>query len=299
MRHLCPAAVPAAVLTAVLAAALLPAAVHADEGVVLKTRPMAPGTKYKSVQGTVMAMDVDSAVGGKSFRVHTEKREAMTYSAEVLAANDTAETRVRVRFLQAEETNQKPGKDAAGKAEKKVDPVAGKTYLVTATGGLPAVAAADGGPVSDEERKKVQSVLSDLGHRDPVCAALAGRTLKPGEAVTVDPSVVRALMKVDEGDKLDVETLSVSLREVRKRKSMPVAVFDVAAHLRGATEEGGGMKLDMQVAGTVEYGLDNCWVVQEETLGPIGMSGSAQSEGRTIVMQGRGTVRSIVRVYYP
>jgi hypothetical protein len=287
MRHLC--------VVVVLAAALFPATARADGSIVLKSIPIPPGTKYTSVHGSVMAMDMDSTAAGKSFRTHTEKREAMTYRAEVLAVNEVAETQLRVRFLQAEETNQKPGKDGP---EKKVDPVAGKTYLVTAAGGPPTVTAADGRAVSDEERKKVQSAFSDLGHRDPVCAALVGRTLTPGEPISLDPSVVRAMMKVDAGDKVDVQDLTVTLREVRKRKSMPVAVFDVAIRIH-STEGGGGMTMALQAAGTVEYGLDNCWPVQEETKGPLAMSGSVVSKGQTIVMQGLGTALSILRMDYP
>jgi hypothetical protein len=286
MRHLC--------VVVVLAATLFPGTARAEGSVVLKSLPIPPGTKYTSVHGSVMAMDMDSTAAGKSSRTHTEKREAMTYRAEVLAVNAVGETQLRVRFLQAEETNQKPGKDGL---KKKVDPVAGKTYLVTAAGGPPTVTAADGRAVSDEERRKVQSAFNDLGHRDPVCAALVGRPLTPGEAVSLDPSIVRAAMKVDAGETVDVQSLTVTLREVRKRKSMPVAVLDVAIRLNSSAE--GGMAMALQAAGTVEYGLDNCWAVQEETQGPLGMSGSVVSEGRTIVMQGRGTALSVLRVDYP
>jgi len=289
MRQLC--------VVALLTAVLLPATARADEGVVLKEIPLPIGTKYMVVHGSVTAMDVDSTAAGKSFRVHSEKREAMTYQAEVLAANDVAETKLRVRFLLAEETSQKPGKDAS---EKKVDPVAGKTYLVTAAAtGLPTVTTAGGRAVSDEEKKKIQSTFSDIGHRDPVCAALVGRTLKPGEVISLDPSVVREMMRMDEKEKVDVESLTVSLREVRKRKSMRVAVFNVGIRLHGDMEGQESMKMTMQAGGTVEYGLDNCWAVQEETQGPITLSGSVVANGQTITMQGRGSVLSTLRMDYP
>ncbi|HEX3532556.1 MAG TPA: hypothetical protein VH988_36320 [Thermoanaerobaculia bacterium] len=288
MRQLC--------VVAVFTAALLPATVGADEGVVLKEIPLPVGTKYMVVHGSVTAMDVDSTAAGKSFRVHSEKREAMTYQAEVLAANDVAETKLRVHFLLAEETSQKSGKDAS---ERKVDPVAGKTYLVTAAAGLPTVTAANGRAVSDEEKKKIQSTFSDIGHRDPVCAALVGRTLKPGKVISLDPSVVREMMRMDEKEKVDVESLTVSLREVRKRKSMRVAVFDVGIRIHGDMEGQESMKMTMQAGGTVEYGLDNCWAVQEETQGPITLSGSVVANGQTITMQGSGSVLSTLRMDYP
>ena|GEM_PF-5370347 len=280
---------------AVLIVTLLPAAAHAQDGVVLKSLPIPVGTKYKLVRGSVTEMDMESTAAGKSMRGHMEEREAMSYSAEVLAANDVGETRLRVRFLQSDKTSRKPGADAP---EKKVDPVAGKTYLVTAADGMPRVTSADGRAVSEEETKKVQATFSDLGHRDPVCAALVGRTLTPGEAVAVDPSVVRNSLRLEEGVKFEVDSLTVKLREVRKRKSMPVAVFDVAVRFHGGAE--GGMSMALQASGTAEYGLNNCWVVQEETRGPMSIAGSAPGAGQqTVAMKGQGNVLSITRVDYP
>ena len=274
-----------------LALSLVPAALSAQDAVTLQNRPPQPGDTYKVITGGFIDFNMTAALGNQVLgKREMSMRLADSYRVEVLEADGMVPTRLRIRYYQAEAqmtTDRQP-------AEKKVEPLAGKTFYVIA---------ADGGArVLDEQERPVdektaESVTDDanVGRPDPFCAFMAGRSLAVGERLEVSPDVAGPFLGTT-GDDEEVQHLSLTLREVTNLRGAPAALFEIQVKVLSAMEE--DFAIAFHAAGLATVSVADCRPLSLEMTGPMSVAGRSREGGRTLDLRGTGRVRAVMRREY-
>jgi hypothetical protein len=271
MRRLC-----------VFALFVLSSATWGAEGTAFHLRPPVPGSKTTVTSGGIMEIAFQGAPAGKTTRM----RNPEIYKTEVLEARDKAATKIRVHYL-VSETNTD--------AKRKVKPLAGKTYIVTAAGNGVEIVREGGGAPPKPELDSLKGEFGSLGKPDPLCAYLDGKTLAPGEGVN-DPSVLTSLLgSFLEGGKVD--SFAIQLREIHARRDgTPAGLFGF--HVKASIPTEDGLQIAMSSGGTLEIALDPCRLLSMEMAGPAAVAGAIEVNGKQVSVLGSGTTQVNILVVY-
>jgi hypothetical protein len=159
----------------------------AAEGLTLEWKPATVGEVQTSVDQVETKMTFNAGPGQvvELQAVSTEK----TRSETVAITPDGAVAKVRVQY---EAHNDRQTMN--GKTEVKASPIEGKTYAVSAEGGVIKATHEDGSPISAEEQAAIEEESDDLGKIPGMAELLLSRPWKQGEAVALTAEdLIRAL----------------------------------------------------------------------------------------------------------
>jgi len=188
-------------------------------------------------------------MGGRKFKL--EKSERAKESTEVLAVKGNGPSRLKVTYieLQSEQT-------LGGKATKKPQPLAGKSYIASLEGDEIKFTTADGQAVTPEERDALAKKVDKLGRPPVMPQIIAARPWKIGEKYALSAEELKRLKAAGRGEGKPVaEEMSLTLRSFDDK----MALFDVETVLRVERDASdslrfnlkGPLKLDvMRVAAT-------------------------------------------------
>ena len=270
--------------------ALAPAALEAADGATFHNRPLRAGDVYKMITGGLFDFTMSIATEGNVLgSQEMSTRVAENYRVEVLDANALAPTRVRVRYYQSESHTS----TQQGPAEKEVEPVAGETFVVTATESGPRVTDERGNPVDEKTAGQVAGDFSGLAEPDPLCKLLDGRTVALGEVLQLGPEFA-GLLGASSGDD-EVESFTLILREVAPRRGVR-GDFELQVQL--ASQQIEGATMSVQAAGLVTLSVDDCRPLSVEMAGPMTIAGTSQENGQTLTLRGTGRVKAVMRLEY-
>lgn len=269
----------------VLAGALVPGvALAQQESVSLTYAAPEVGEELTVTSGGVMEATMRAAVGGQTIANSLVLRAAERLQVKVLAVEGGFPSQLRLRYLQAEEV-MGAGDEAS---QRKVEPVAGKTYLVELGADDPTVTYIRGGVPGDEEVKKVRSDVGSFRRRDPICDLTAGSSLVVGETLEIDPALATESLRLGAEDG-EVKRFSLTLEEIGQTADGPIAAFQARLQLEGDME--GGAQMTLSLGGRAVYLAAVCRLKSILLSGPVRFSGNVMSEGRGFAVRGDGTAR--------
>jgi hypothetical protein len=183
--------------------------------------------------------------------------ESATKNEEILEVSSDAVTKLKVTFAEDAKSTAEPGKPPKVKASV----IAGKTYVVSASGGKITVLNDKGKPPPKAEATLVEKKYKSLGKPDQFLVGMPTRPLRDGEDV---PELSDALGNQVKGndDKMTLEAVKISFRN-RQGDS---GVFDVSMTIRtGET----GLKMTIPLKGTISVRTVDASPTQMDLTGPL------------------------------
>ncbi len=223
----------------------------------LTYRPLAVGDRMQKVEHEVS----DFVIAGTG-DVHTEKQFDSTTEALAVAAGEV--TSERVTYTTWTESTRTGGQD-----HPTPTPAAGKTYVVTVSGGQLLVTGDGGAAISEDERAAVAKEEKDLLSPHKMEKFLESQRIELGKPVDVPGSVMGNLSPEETGH------MTLTYRGM----DGGLARFEGAATLDGKARN--GITIDAQLAGTI-------WVNPEDsTQGRMNLTGTSNLGGS---VSGRGTM---------
>jgi hypothetical protein len=223
----------------VAAAPALPAGV-----IRITRRPPTVGLRGEERAQIQMIIDLHLApAGGPAQQTTMKTFNTEIRQEQVLAVSGEAVTRLRVRYVEANERVQDESGDRSGP-----EATAGKTYVVDSASGTVVVTDERGNPAPPNEAKIVSRDYATLGKVAAFDAAIPTRPLTPGDSID---ELGRAL-----GEDLAGHVMPGFKggpgRAVFKGTSGDEAIFEVQAQLAGPM---GPMTLTLELAGEVRVKL--------------------------------------------
>jgi hypothetical protein len=258
--------------------ALVAAPALAQEPVVFGKRAPAVGEKVHETKQIDMTLGMTVKVNGKVVQTMSmQQQEVEDSTAEVLATNGSAASKIKVTYG----TMQESGSQGGAPPMTQVKPIAGKTYIVERTDAGLAVTTDSGATPPPAEVELVQKEQKDLGKTDPLTDAIPAGPMAIGQQLALPPETVKAMF---DDPNMTVEAVSFTLTGVRDGQ----AVFAVIIKITGAPNPGMTMTLDLTGEMTIQP-ADSLPTSMHLT-GPVTMSGHQEQPGQKIEMDGSGAM---------
>ncbi|MGC4118617.1 MAG: hypothetical protein QM765_29475 [Myxococcales bacterium] len=177
-------------------------------GTTFSRKPLAVGTRVEERGLMQMTMSMKVEAAGKAQEVSMDLSEREVKSQEYLALEGDAPSKVRTTWQEKTSVAKENGVEKPKPSE-----LAGKTFVVEAQKNAPpAVAAADGQPLSEAVVAEVQKEHRSLGKPDPVRAAMPARALSPGQKVPELAKAVTDALSRDNDDGMKISNVSVTFK---------------------------------------------------------------------------------------
>jgi hypothetical protein len=202
----------------------------------------------------------------KHTRVCTRQRRVVT-ATEVRQECASA---VIVRYLAATKSTSETAGDAADDGAGAPQPVAGKTYRCRREPGeegkLVVTDEAGNIPSLDEYEIVVRG-MDTVGRPNPLAEFLAGRTMSPGQTITLPNELAARLFSLGEAFG-EIAKFELTLQEVRSVSDAPCAVF----RAKIAAASNGPSQMRMEIEGPFVVEIATCRAADVELTGPISMT---------------------------
>lgn len=270
-----PGSAPASDATIAAAPVTAPAAepdvVAVDGGWLFKKKLPAVGTRAleKDSKAINMALTVVLKAGAKPEKMTMAESTTAERAVEVLSVSADAVTKIRVTYNSYKAESTKNGAAEPAKAE-----LAGKTYVVEASGGTTTVTTAAGGDPPEEEVKAVKKDFKKLGQADSMSRSLPDTPIKVGDRVD---SIAQGLKDVFAKDgntkeKTTVEKALVTFKSVKDGPGGKIGVFDYSFTIVIDT---GMMTIRMPATGQVEVRIKDGTPLHITMKSPLAISSSS------------------------
>ena len=253
-----------------------------------------PGVGAKRTEDAKNEIEVQIEAKRAGRVIHSgafKKNEREKKRVEVLAANDTAVTKVKVTYLE------KFDAEAEGKAalKRKPSPVSGKSYTVEAVNGSVEVHSDSGGSVPSKEKKIVADDFKDLGKPDKFTSFIQSRPLLDGEKLLVTADIVREMFGSKDGDEMSVDSATFTFRGTRTEGPLTYGTFDVSFKLTASPKDQDlGMVMDLE--GKVTVDTATSWPIEMNLKGPLTMKGKSDKAG--VELDGKGSMTAGMTAQY-
>jgi hypothetical protein len=208
---------------------------------------------------------------------------------EVLEVAEGHVRKARVTFPQSR--GKSPNGERPG--EEVVEPVEGKTYLVTRKGKQLLVTDAQGAIPPRAEFEIVFTSMQSLGLPNPLAQFLLDRTLRVGETIEV-PQTIAAGMLGFGAELGEVNLFRLQFKELSKYDGAPCAVFEAKIEVAGGNQQ----PLRVEVGGPVVILTESCRTVVTELRGPLSVDAVQQTRGGSYQYQGQGELSVAVHAHY-
>ena len=270
-----PGSEPAPDATVAVAPATAPAPepdpVSVDGGWLFKKKLPAVGAKAleKESKAINMALAMVLKAGAKPEKLTMVDTTTAERTVEVLSVSADAVTKIRVTYNSYKAESKKNGTVEPAKAE-----LAGKTYIVEASGGTTTVTNSSGGAPPEEEITAVKKDFKKLGQADSMSKSLPDTPIKVGDRVD---SVAQGLKDVFAKDgsskeKATVEKALVTFKSVKDSPGGKIGVFEYSLTI---VLDAGAMTIRMPATGQAELRIKDGVPVRITMKSPLTVSSSS------------------------
>ena len=208
---------------------------------------------------------------------------------EIVAVDEGKVRRARVTFAHSRHRspeNEHPEEDV-------VQPIEGKTYLLTRQGEQLLVTDLQGTIPPREEFEIVFNSMQSLGKPNPLAQFLLERTIRVGQTLELPQEIAGQMLGF--GNELgQVEKFELQLKELSTFDGAPCAVFAASIAIAGGV--GGPMQID--VTGPVMILTETCRTVVTDLTGPLSFDTLRQTSQGNFRYEATGTMRAAVRARY-
>ncbi len=264
----------------------------APAGVLFSKKVPTVGAKRTEDSKNDIDLQIEVKRAGRVIHTGTfKKNEREKKRVEVLAANDTAVTKVKVTYLEKYDAEA----EGKGSLKKKPSPVDGKTYEVEAVNGSIEVHGENGKTPRSKEKKVVQDDFKDLGKPDKFTAFIPTRPLQEGEKLPVTADIVREMFGSKKDDEMSVDGATFTFRGTRTEGTLTYGTFDVSFKMT-ATPKGEDLGMIMDLEGKVTVDTATSWPIEMTLKGPITMKGKSDKAGAEL--EGKGSMTTGVSARY-
>lgn len=207
---------------------------------------------------------------------------------EVLEVADGRVSKAKVSFPHSRQ--QMPECDDG---KEVIQPVEGKTYVLTRTGERLIVNYTDGTLPPADEFEIVLNSLQSLGKPNPLAAFLLDRDFQIGQTIELPQSLAQQMLGF--GSELgEVTKFQLTLREVKKVAGASCAVFDSNIQVGGMSRS----PISLQATGNVVIRLDTCRTVLADFSGPLKMRSLHTTPEGSFQQEAEGSLRVAIRSNY-
>ena len=177
--------------------------------------------------------------------------------------------------------------------QQEIQPVEGKTYLLTREGDHLLVKYEDGTIPPQEEFEIVVGSLLSFGKPNPLAKFLLDREFQVGQAIDLPLELAQQMLGF--GSELgEVSKFQLTLQEVKPFEENPCAVFEAKIQVGG----GARSPISMAATGPVIIRLDTCRTVLADFSGPMTMNSIHNTEQGSFQHQAEGSLRVAIRSSY-
>ncbi len=208
---------------------------------------------------------------------------------EVVEVAEGKVRRARVTFSRSRHKSS----ESENPEEEVVQPVEGKTYLLTRQGKQLLVTDPQGTIPPREEFEIVFSSMQSLGRPNPLVQFLLERTIQVGQTLELPQEIAAQMLGF--GDELgQVKSFQLQLNELSTFEGAPCAVFAAAIEVAG----GPGNPMQIEVTGPVVILTETCRTVVTDLTGPLSFDTVERTSQGNFQYQAAGTMRVSVRARY-
>jgi len=267
----------------------LPAAPAADR-VTFAQQPTQVGDRVAQTLGVDLQIQTTiTQAGQQAHQGETTLRRKQQRFVEVLEVAEGAVRRAHVTFPVSRVTSP----EHEDPAQEVVQPVEGKSYLVTRDGERLRVTATAGSIPAQAEFEIVVTSLQNLGLPNPLIKFLLNRTVQVGERLTLPQAVAEQLMGF--GDQFGkVKQFELELKSIDQIDGQRCAVF-------GSTIEAIGEPANpvrIKAFGEVVIQAETSRTVRAELSRPLSLSPAEHTPAGSFAYKALGNVRLAVQAQY-
>jgi hypothetical protein len=238
-----------------------------EPSAVVRYRAPAAGSAWVEHERNQTSLVVQADSG--ELPVQREKR--IRRRVEVFGATQRIVTRARVEYLEHAVIERR-----ATVERTRPSPIAGKRYVLDATGDRLEITADGGGPVSPEEDAAIRSEEKRFGKPETLGMVVAGLRYRVGEPVAVPPAMAARLFPGE----LEVTALELTLLE----RGTGDATFAIRLAMRGGST---GVETRADAAGTLRVDADTAQPLEMKIVGPVHLTGAVVADGTLEIMANR------------
>ncbi len=265
----------------ILAGLALSSAAWAEE-VSFDRVPLKKRTRVDYSSRMVLAVDLDIDLGDEHIATQLSLEETERLGFRVLAVDRDGPTRIEVRFLEMSSRESGLGED---KFER--SPLTGQTLQVGQVGSHLLVWTEDGAISEDvvivSAAAQAWATFEDLS---AFVGELESETVEIGHRI--DMTSASQLMSVTGSEAFKVTNGGITLTGVRREKRRTWGTF--AIEFAGHSLPGAELDLELDVRGTALVDTRTGLMSQMSMSGPVTMKSITEEGGRTVQLEGRGTV---------
>jgi hypothetical protein len=208
--------------------------------------------------------------------------------------------RARVTFSlarhNAPENNNSEQRPEQEPQHQDMQPVEGKTYLLTRQGEQLLVTDAQGAIPPRDEFEIVFSSMQSLGLPNPLAQFLLDRTIHVGQSLELSKEIAAQMLGF--GDELgEVKRFELELKELSTYEGAPCAVFAATIEIAG-NGEAAGDSMQINVTGPVVILTETCRTVVTDLTGPLSFDAHQHTSLGSYQYRATGTMRATVRARY-
>lgn len=243
-------------------------------------------------QQVAMELNLQTSIvqqGQVAQQQETTMRRGQRREVEVLEVQQGQVVRARVKFPHSRHLLPEHSSEQG----EQVQPVEGKTYLLTRKEGQLNVRYPDNTIPPKEEFEIVFGSMQSLGKPNPLAKFLLERDFKLGQTLELPQEIAAGMLGL--GEEIgQVTKFQLTLAELKEFSGHPCAEFTANIHMGS----GPGSSLSLQATGPVVIRLDTCRTVLADFTGPLQMNSVEQTPQGSYQHQAEGSLRVAVRSDY-
>ena len=243
------------------------------------------GQTYVRSSGYTMNVDVILKFAGETLGEHNNNSNFLVRKTEsILQTNGEAITKLKVTYntVDRKMVITEDGVPENKKLEKSV--VLGRTYIVTAEGGVVKVTDEHGLKPEKEEVELVENDYESLGEPDTFLQFLKQKTVQIGEPLQMPGVLAEGIFTDSQRRKVKVDNASFVLRSIRQN----MAVFDSTLKLQWNQDANTSVK--MNVTGETLVGIHSSRLGSSTLSGTVRVTGVEQIQNRLVMVDGKGKI---------
>lgn len=219
----------------------------------------------------------------------TTMRRGQRREIEVLKVKQGRVVRARVKFPHSRHLLP----DGGSEQDEEIQPVEGKTYVLTRQGERLEVRYLDGTIPPKEEFEIVFGSMQSLGKPNPLAKFLLERDFQLGETLQLPQEIAGRMLGLGD-DFGEVTRFDLTLAEIKEISGHQCAEFTANIHMGS----GPGSSVSLEATGPVIIRLDTSRTVLADFTGPLRMNSLEQTPQGSYQHQAEGSLRVAVRSDY-
>jgi len=208
---------------------------------------------------------------------------------EVVEVEEGKVRRARVTFSQSRQKSP----DNENPEQEVIQPVEGKTYLLTRAGEQLLVTDSQGLIPPREEFEVVFSSMRSLGLPNPLAQFLLQNTFRVGQTLELPQEIASQMLGF--GDELgQVKKFELRLEELSMHDGAQCAEFAATIKFAGGAEN----PMQVDVVGPVVVQTETCRTVMTDLTGPLALESEERTKMGNFTYQATGSMRASIRARY-